>query len=296
MVLITVLTPTYNRASSLKKCYDSLLRQSCKNFEWFIVDDGSTDDTALIVENFIMEKKVSIKYMKKNNGGKHTALNYGIKKINSDLVVILDSDDYLTEDAIEQIMFYYNKYKESKKLCGFSFLKLHPTGEVIGDKFPKDEEIASFINMRLNRKVRGDKCEVFFTKCLKEYPFPEFEGEKFIGESTVWVQMGLKYDMVHINKGIYVGIYKEDGLTRQGRKMRILCPFGGMEYAKMCMIKQCHILLRIKSAALYCCYAFFAKKTVREIILESQYTLLTIFTLPFGRLLFHYWSLKYKPK
>ena len=293
MATITVLTPTYNRANNLIKCYNSLLYQTVKDFEWLIVDDGSVDDTMSVVNTFISEKKISIRYIHKDNGGKHTALNYGVKQINTELTVVLDSDDYFSKDAIQEIIFYYNKYKINRNLCGFTFLKKFTNGNIIGMEFPIDEEITNFIDIRLNRKIRGDKCEVFYTKCLKEYPFPEYEGEKFIGESTVWTKMALKYDMVHINKGVYMAEYLEDGLTKNGRKLRISCPNGGMANSKMHMIKQCRIGIRIKSAILFNCYAFFAKKAIRDICSECEYKLLTLITMPFGYLLFRYWKHKY---
>lgn len=293
MVDITILTPTYNRDNTIRRCYESLLNQEDKNFKWLIVDDGSTDATKSIVTSFIKEKKINIKYIYKKNAGKHTAINYGIKYINSDITLILDSDDYLTNDAIKKVVFYHNKYKKNENICGYSFLKIFTDGKIIGQSYPKNEEISNFIERRVNGKITGDKCEVFYTDCLKEYPFPEFFGEKFIGESTVWIPMALKYDMVHINEGIYVAEYLSDGLTKQGRKMRILCPNGGIEYAKVSMIKTINLKGRIKAAILFNCYSFFANKQIDFNINNKEYKLLIICTIPLGYVLFKYWKYSY---
>ena len=114
--MITVLTPTYNRERTLTKAYNSLVEQECKEFEWLIIDDGSKDNTKKLVDKFIKENKISIRYFLKKNGGKHTALNYGIPKSKGDLILILDSDDYLSKDAIKLIKDYWKKYKYNDKI------------------------------------------------------------------------------------------------------------------------------------------------------------------------------------
>ena len=108
---ITILTPTYNRGENLKKLYKSLLKQKDNRFEWLIVDDGSTDGTKKIIDEFLMDSKINIKYLYKKNGGKHTALNLGIKEINTDLIFIVDSDDYLNDNAIQSINEVHEKYR-----------------------------------------------------------------------------------------------------------------------------------------------------------------------------------------
>lgn len=293
MIELTILTPTFNRENTLRQCYDSLKKQTCKKFEWLVVDDGSTDNTRELINSFIKEEKITIRYVYKDNGGKHTALNLGLALINSKMTIILDSDDYLTDDAVAQIMLYDKRYGKRKDLCGFSFLKLFPDGKVIGKKYPIDEEIATYIERRVNGRIYGDKCEVFYNTCLQKYRFPVFEGEKFIGESTVWILMGLEYSMVHINKGIYIGEYLEDGLTKLGRKIRIACPRGGMINSQRFMIPQCNIYNRIKAGILYNCYSFFAKNKVIDTIKENPYRFISVITMPFGYSLYRYWKSKY---
>lgn len=131
--MITVLTPTYNREKTLKRAYESLLSQSKKDFEWIIVDDGSTDNTKSLIEGFINENKLDIKYIYKTNGGKHTALNVGTNKAKGELLLILDSDDYLSDDAIELCYKYWKKYKDDKTICGMTFLR-HIENPIYKDK------------------------------------------------------------------------------------------------------------------------------------------------------------------
>ena len=134
---LTVLTPTYNRAHRLGILYESLLKQTNREFEWFVVDDGSSDDTEKLVNNLKLSAPFPIRYLKKENGGKHTALNVGVKYINSDLTFIVDSDDTLTSDAIQIIIDTHEKYRATQKLCGYSFLRIFPDGKINGKPFKK---------------------------------------------------------------------------------------------------------------------------------------------------------------
>lgn len=182
-----------------------------------------------------MRKKAefSMRYIYKENGGKHTALNVGVKLITSELTFIVDSDDTPVPDAIETTLQYHKKYKERKDLCGYSFLRRFPDGNINGKPFEPDEKVGTYIECRINADdTQADKAEVFYTRCLKEFPFPEYRNEKFLGEDLVWIRMAMKYQMVHINRAIYVGNYLEDGLTKNRRKNNIRSPHGCMERAK----------------------------------------------------------------
>lgn len=252
---ITILTPTYNRGYSLPRLYQSLVNQTNTDFTWLIVDDGSMDETKSIVAKFINEEKIKIKYIYKNNGGKHTALNLGIKNINTCLTFIVDSDDWLTEDAIDTIYNFYEKYKNYKELCGFSFLRQYPEGSINGPKFPKNELIESYVDCRLNRNISGDKAEVYYNEALKEFPFLEIEGEKFLSEDYVWVKMSSKYKTVHINKAIYIGDYLEDGLTKNIFDRKINSPIGMIERSKVILNSKSNLINKVKHMILYTVYS-----------------------------------------
>lgn len=223
---ITVLTPTYNRAYCLDKAYKSMEKQSNKDFLWVIVDDGSIDNTEELVKNFQKNSSFEIRYIKQKNGGKHRALNTGISNIDTELIILLDSDDFLTDDAIEKILSYHKNVKSLDGICGYSFLRIKQNGEVIGKKFPEDYYIDNHINCRFNQHISGDKAEVFLTEILKNYPFPEIDGEKFMTEAIVWSKIGRKYNTIYINEPLIVCEYLPDGLTNSYDKLCLKNPKG----------------------------------------------------------------------
>lgn len=290
---ITVLTPTYNREKNLYKLYNSLCVQTNKDFVWMIIDDGSTDNTKEVVNKWRDENKIEIVYIYKENGGKHTALNIGIKNINTDMTFIVDSDDWLVDNAIEIIYKYYNKYKDTDELCGFSFLRKFPNGEINNKSFPVNEKIESYIDSRVNGNIMGDKAEVFYTKCLKEFPFPEFPNEKFISEAVIWIKMALKYKMVHINEAIYVGDYLSNGLTKNIKKNKIKAPLGNIELAKVLMYKECCLKSRIKGMLFYIIYGNFAKFSFKKLLNDIDNKIAFILLYPVGKCIQIYWSRKY---
>ncbi len=265
---LTILTPTYNRGADgcLKNLYDSLVGQTEKNFIWLVVDDGSDDGTDAVVNDFKASAPFCIQYLRKENGGKHTALNFGIDRIKTPLTMIVDSDDALTCDAVETIALYDGRYRGEKGLCGFTFLRKFPDGRINGKQFEEDELVASYIDVRINGDdTKADKAEVFYTEVLKDYPFPEFEGEKFLGEDVVWIRMAKSYKSVHINKAIYVGDYLSGGLTGSRRAHNVSSPRGCMCRAEEFLCPEIKFKYRLKAALQYMVYGRFAGKKAGEI-------------------------------
>lgn len=294
---VTILTPTFNRERVLPELYQSLKDQTSKVFEWLIVDDGSSDHTQDIVKKWIAENKIDIRYLYKENGGKHTALNFAIKQIESELTFIVDSDDILTPDAVETILRYHKKYQDEKNLCGYAFLRAFPDGKISGKEFAQDEKIASYIEVRINSDdTMADKAEVFKTACLKEFPFPEYPGERFLAEDVVWVRMARRYRMVHINKAIYIGGRLEDGLTKHRRLNNIKSPVGCMNRAKEFMKPDIDIKHRTKAALQHIIYGKFAGVSVAAILGDSPDKKLTLACLAPGLILQKIWKRKYAPK
>lgn len=291
-MIITILTPTYNRGGVLNELFQSLQKQTTKEFEWLLVDDGSRDNTKNIVEEMKQNVDFPIRYIYKENGGKHTALNVGVKQITSELTFIVDSDDTLVPDAIETILKYHNKYKSKKDICGYAFLKEYSDGKINGKLFEPDEKIGTYIDCRINADdTQADKAEVFYTECLKEFPFPEFKNEKFLGEDLVWIRMAMKYQMVHINKAIYVAEYLGDGLTRNRRKNNIMSPHGCVARAKEFLRPELKLRYRIKGAIQYVVYGKFANE--KDIIANAPDRVLVLCVYIPSLLVYHRWSKSY---
>lgn len=288
---VTVLTPTFNRGGRLQSLWNSLQKQTVKDFEWLVVDDGSTDGTKDLITQLQEKSDFPIRYIYKSNGGKHTALNVGIQTICSELIFIVDSDDCVTDDAVESILKIHKKYRSQNNVCGYAFLRAFPDGKVNGKKFDVDEKIGSYIDVRVNGDDTGaDKAEVFKTHCLKEFPFPEYPNEKFLGEDLVWVRMARKYKMVHINKAIYVGNYLEDGLTNNRRKHNIASPIGCMHRAEEFMESDLKTRYRIKGGLQYIVYGRFAGVKVIDLIRKSRHKILATVCIPGGLLLYARWN------
>lgn len=209
---ITVFTPTFNRADLLKKCYESLLNQNYKNFEWLIIDDGSIDDTEASVKEFVQTEKINIRYFYKENGGKHSAINFGVNKANSNIFFLLDSDDVLSENSLERINQNW-KNVESEQFCGITGLSKYRDGTIIGDRFLQYNWEVSFADIYLKYGLKGDKAVCFKTEILKQYPFPEKENIRFVFEAVVWHEMAKKYDVLALNEILQIVEYQNSGVS-----------------------------------------------------------------------------------
>ena len=294
---LTILTPTYNRATCLPKLYHSLKKQSEKRFVWMIVDDGSEDETAALVREWIEEGEIPIRWIKKKNGGKHTALNVGIAQIQTELTFIVDSDDWLPDDAVSTILRYHKLHSRDDTLCGYSFLRFYPDGRVNNAFFPEEEMRGTYVQIRINGGIGGDKAEVFFTDILRRYPFPVFEGEKFLPEDLVWVQMSGPYEMIHINRCIYISDYLEGGLTRSGKRMKLKSPRGMMARSRVYLNDPAvNGKTKLKMALLYNIYRQAAKPLKREEKKKEKAHVLTALCLLPGWMIFQLWKRKYGSK
>lgn len=262
---LTILTPTYNRADYLPRLYESLMAQTNKDFLWLVVDDGSADDTEKLIASY-ESGTIEVRCIVQKNGGKHTALNHGIREIDTELTFIVDSDDYLPENAVDTILRYHKKYKDTPNLCGYSFLRCHADGRVNTAYFPEEELIGTYAEVRINGGIGGDKAEVFYTQILKQYPFPTFPGEKFLPEDVVWMSMSGPYQMVHINENVYYCDYLENGLTNTGKRMKIHSPRGMVLRSKIYLDdpKICG-KVKLKMMLLYQIYGRFARIPAKKL-------------------------------
>lgn len=229
------------------------MRQTSFDFVWSVVDDGSTDNTKEVVRELADRSRFEIRYRYKTNGGKHTALNVGIQNIDTPLTIIVDSDDLLLPNGIETILKYDSKYRGWQNLCGFSFLKVTEEGRPVVS-LPGNEFVASHIECRIKRGLKGDMAEVFYSDILKRYPFPEFPGEKFLSEDIAWITMGEKYELVFVSRPIYQCEYLANGLTWNDKRLKFASPYGSMLRGKKLMISRCGWVSWIRGAVIYDCY------------------------------------------
>ena len=212
--MITVFTPTYNRAHLLSNLYQSLLQQKAEDFEWLVVDDGSTDGTEELVNQWIEEAAFTIRYFKKENGGKHTAINKGVQLAEGDLFFIIDSDDVLAEDALHKIKHYGEQIKKKEEICGIIGLSQYLGQEkIVGDRFLYNEWEVSFADVYLKYHLKGDKSVAFKTEVLQQYPFPEKQRIRFVFEAVVWHEMSKKYNVLALNKIVQFVEYQKSGVS-----------------------------------------------------------------------------------
>lgn len=292
---VAILTPSYNRAYTLPNLFKSLKAQTLFDFKWYIVDDGSTDNTKAIVSEFETED-FEISYIYKENGGKHTALNVGLEDIKEELTFIVDSDDTLTEDAVETIVNDWEKYKDNKSVSGLCYYKMKKDGAVVGDSFSNNVLIDTFINARVNNKIKGDKAEIYLTSVLQQFPFPSFPDERFLSEAIVWNAISnAGYKLVFLDKGIYYCEYLADGLTVNSRKLQLTNAKGTLLHAKAHFYKSVKMGIRLKYMLMYISVIKFANKKYSEAFMDlnSGKILYILVFLP-SWLLAIYWKRKYK--
>ena len=226
----TVFTATYNRGYLLQQLYESLLRQTFRDFEWIIVDDGSTDNTETIVKKLqAQEHFFPIIYKKQQNGGKHRAWNQALKMAAGELFFGCDSDDYLTDDALEiaDKMEKTIPYTEKRTFAGVCGLKAYKNSQIVGTTYINAEYVDFTYLERIQNKLTGDKAEVFYTSVWKQYNYYEFEGENFLTESTSLFRMaedGLKIRF--FNNILKIIEYLPGGVTATSRQKFINNPKG----------------------------------------------------------------------
>jgi glycosyltransferase involved in cell wall biosynthesis len=227
-MIITIFTPTYNRADELIALHKSLLSQTVKGFEWVIVDDGSVDHTKELLDSFKASTNFSITYIYQKNGGKHRAINQGVKIAQGDLFFIVDSDDFLPQHAVETLIDIYENHKHLPAFGGVAGRKSYFDGKLVGSSDSFENIFSNALDIRYKHHIQGDLAEVFLTKVLKEFPFPEIDNEKFCPEALVWNRIAQQYKLFYFNKNVYHCEYLSDGLTAKIVKIRMTSPMASM--------------------------------------------------------------------
>jgi len=247
---ITVMTPTYNRGHLLPQLYESLRQQTFKDFQWLIVDDGSTDQTLNLVANWMSQvNDFEILYLKVKNGGKHRAINKATELAQGELFFIVDSDDYLIPTALEKIISWEATLgiDEKKTFAGIAGCKGTDSETLVGTTFEGDYLDATALE-RDKYQIDGDKAEVFYTQLLRKYKFPEIEGENFMTEFVVWFHLAHDgYKIRWFNDIIYICNYLEDGLTKNAASIAQKNPKGYQLASQLYQKFYGHYLLQEKT-------------------------------------------------
>ena len=265
----SILTCTYNRGELLRQIYNSLLAQSFTDFEWIIIDDGSTDDTAIIVELF---QKASpffpIVYRKTENGGKHRAWNLGVSLASGELIVGCDSDDYFTKDALLEADKIEKSIPQSQKkdFAGICGLRAYRDSSIIGKTFNEDYKDVTHLN-REGAGITGDRSEIIYTNVWKKYKYREFEGETFLTEATSLNLMAADGLLLrYYNKIVKLCEYRTDGLTAKGREGFLNNPKGwGMFLGQQIKYKKIRGIKKYYKLWEYYDYGIFLHMSKREI-------------------------------
>ncbi|MCS5420925.1 MULTISPECIES: glycosyltransferase family 2 protein [Psychrilyobacter] len=284
---LTIFTPTYNRAYTLYKCYESLKRQSEKNFKWLIIDDGSSDGTEKMVEKWKGEKNdFDILYYYQKNQGMHGAHNTAYSLIDTELNVCIDSDDYMTDDAVEKILKFWQTNKD-KKICGFAALNAKENGELIGTRFPKDLKTSKSFELYSKHGVRGDKKFIYRTEITKLYPYPLFKGEKYVGLDYKYKKYDLDYELALMNEVVCIVEYLEDGSSKNMLNQYLKNPKGFSFYRKENMkYPNTGLLYKYKECIHYVASSIICKN--KSFLKESPLKILTFLALPAGYIFFLY--------
>lgn len=211
---LTIFTPAYNRAHTITRTYDSLCRQTCKDFEWLVIDDGSTDDTRQLVEGWMNEAVIPIRYIYQENQGMHGAHNTAYKNIYTELNTCVDSDDWMPDDAVEKIVTFWKKFG-STEVAGIMGLDATVDGKVIGDRFPEGLKAITLRGFHEDMKGVGDKKLVYRTDVICDTPeYPLFKGERYVGLIYKYHMVDERYPLLVSNDIYTIVDYQDDGSSR----------------------------------------------------------------------------------
>lgn len=294
MKTLTIFTPAYNRAHTIGRTYESLCKQTCKDFEWLIVDDGSDDDTQSLVNKWIEDNIIPIRYIYQANQGMHGAHNTAYENIDTELNVCIDSDDWMPVNAVQTIIDFWQK-KRSDDVAGFVGLDITDNNVIIGDKFNTSK--VTMWNFFISGG-RGDKKIVYRTDVIKRYPpYPIFEGEKYVSLASKYFLIDQDFPLLTINKPLVVVEYQESGSSFNMYRNYVMNPHGFVYDRKLVLSYKQPLKIKIKYCIHYVADKFLANEW-KSIISDSPCKLTTLLTIPMGycwyRLILHRYKTNYK--
>lgn len=274
--MLTVFTPAYNRANMLPRLYQSLCDQSCKDFEWLIIDDGSADDTTSVVQSFIDEGKINIRYCKKENGGKHTAHNLALEQAAGEWFLCVDSDDLLAADAVSKLMA---KAAQLNGENGIIAYKEDLNGRLLSDSFPEAICRTQMYRLAADYGCSGEFSLAFLTDFARKFPFPVFVGERFVTECVVYDRMDQQGQFALLPEVITVCEYQADGYSSDSSRLMKKNPSGYCLYFMQRIDLQMSFLQRAIHAGKYWCFRWICKRP--ELAYDGKHkALVALATIP----------------
>ena len=284
MKTLTIFTPTYNRAHTLVRTYNSLCQQTCKDFEWLIIDDGSTDNTRVVVEKWICNSDFKIRYIYQENQGMHGAHNTAYKNITTELNTCIDSDDYMPVDAVENIITFWHENR-SNKYAGIIGLDQREDGSIIGTTFRLELKETTLMNFYANGG-KGDKKLVYRTDIVKQYPeYPLFDGERYVGLAYKYMLIDQDYKLLTLNKPLVIVEYQADGSSNMMWKQYWNNPRGFAFLRKTEMVIAPTLTRRFISCIHYVSSCIISKN--KKFLKESPQKMLTLFAIIPGVVLYN---------
>lgn len=283
---ITIYTPTFNRAYILSALYKSLVSQTNKNFNWLIIDDGSTDETQHLIITWKNEKKIQIESIYQKNMGMVAAHNTALENISTELAVCIDSDDFMPADAVGKILKTWEDNASDNNM-GLVGLDIYKNGKVIGDSFPSNLMQLTFSELKHKYKIKGDKKYVLRTDLAKKaLPYPYIEGEKFPAPSYLYLLLEKNYKFIVLNEPLCVVEYLADGNSMNKLKQYRESPNAFALYRLATMEHAYNYKDRFRQAIHYVSSKMLGNK--KRILKDTKYKLSVLFAMPFGFLLFLY--------
>lgn len=286
MKKLTVFTPTYNRAYCLHNCYESLKRQTSKDFVWLIIDDGSTDGTKDMIEKWIEEEIIEICYHWQKNQGMHGAHNTAYQLIETELNVCIDSDDYMPDDAVKKILTFWNQFG-SNKVSGMIGLDSDSDGRIIGTNLPMHLKQSRLFDLYNKHGVTGDKKLVYRTELTKQFPYPLFSNERYVGLAYKYHMLDKKYKMLLMNEVLCCVEYLPDGSSLNMLNQYIKNPKGFAFYRKeMMKLPFAGISFKFRQAIHYVSSCLISRNW--NFLKETPNKSLTVLAIPVGVALYFY--------
>lgn len=284
MKTLTVFTPAYNRAHTIGRTYESLCHQTSQDFEWLVVDDGSQDNTKELVEGWIKENKISIRYIYQQNQGMHGAHNTAYANIQTELNTCIDSDDYMPDNAVEKIVTFWKEHGSDKYAGILALDQEENTGKIIGTKFTEDMK-ESTLQGFYAAGGKGDKKLVYRTDVINQYPpYPLFEGERYVGLAYKYMLIDQDYKLLTLNEPLVIVEYQADGSSYNMFKQYWKNPKGFAFFRKTEMVTTKSLRRKFMVCIHYVSSSIISKN--KKFIQESPCKFLTVLAIPAGYLLY----------